>query len=236
MATLVKLSKVFCSLVYFIILRAVSGSTIGFGNGTVNKIGKYRTRDDMYSMNKSNYTSKILQKCRDRGEAYAASYLINVKHLLFHFTNYNLSSTTCEMGSFMMMNGRANPMRNKNGSIVQSIDVLDFSVIHLSAYERLLRRYQQKANSSYSNLTIPTTSTHPISTSISILKNSERHLHPKLNHTLVIMPYLGSEMGVGHSIPINRQKYIEACFWSLYNYFPYIVVGVMHESDRDYLR
>eukprot|EP01035_Chromulina_nebulosa_P018281 gene18281-23958_t len=43
------------------------------------------------------------------------------------------------------MNGRANPNINANGTIVQSLDVLDFSVIHLSAYERLQRRWAKSS-------------------------------------------------------------------------------------------
>jgi hypothetical protein len=69
-----------------------------------------------------------LHKCRDTGEAYSASYLITKEHIANQFTAYNLTWVNCEMGSFIMMNGRADPKRNVNGSITQSLDVLDFSV------------------------------------------------------------------------------------------------------------
>ena len=42
------------------------------------------------------------------------------------------------MGSFIMMGPRS-----ENGSLVQSLDILDFSVLHLSAYERLKRRWRK---------------------------------------------------------------------------------------------
>ena len=62
---------------------------------------------------------------------------------MYQFTDYNLTWVNCEMASFIMMNGRATPSRNVNGSLVQSLDVLDFSVLHLSAYERLQRRWDK---------------------------------------------------------------------------------------------
>jgi hypothetical protein len=49
----------------------------------------------------------------------------------------------CEMASFIMMAADANPAKDINGSITMSVDVLDLSVIHLSAYERLQRRHKK---------------------------------------------------------------------------------------------
>ena len=46
------------------------------------------------------------------------------------------------MASFIMMKERNKALqRGANGTIIQSLDVLDFSAIHLSAYERSQRRY-----------------------------------------------------------------------------------------------
>lgn len=45
--------------------------------------------------------------------------------------------------SFIMMNQRARPDRNVNGSVTQTLDVLDFSIIHLSWYERLQKRHSR---------------------------------------------------------------------------------------------
>jgi len=42
-----------------------------------------------------------------------------------------------------MMNQRARPDRNVNGSVTQTLDVLDFSIIHLSWYERLQKRHSR---------------------------------------------------------------------------------------------
>lgn len=58
--------------------------------------------------------------------------------MLEQFTDYNLTWVNCEMGSFIMMSPR-----KENGSLVQTLDLLDFSVVHLSAYERLKRRWRK---------------------------------------------------------------------------------------------
>jgi hypothetical protein len=85
-----------------------------------------------------------LHLCIDTGEAYSASFLVTREHLLHQNTNYNLTWVNCEMGSFIMMNPRAKVGKNNNGSVIQTLDVLDFSFIHLSWYERLLNRYRIK--------------------------------------------------------------------------------------------
>ena len=86
----------------------------------------------------SNYLK--LHKCRDSGEAYAAAYLMTKEHLLYQNTGFNLSMVNCEMGSFVMLyRGRR---EKENATVIMSLDVLDYSVIHLSAFERLQRRWQ----------------------------------------------------------------------------------------------
>lgn len=81
-------------------------------------------------------------KCSDAGEAYGASYLITKEHLIQHNTNYSLNWVNCEMASFIMMKNRnPNLLRGAPGTIIQALDVLDFSAIHLSAYERSQRKY-----------------------------------------------------------------------------------------------
>jgi hypothetical protein len=87
-----------------------------------------------------------LQRCKDTGEAYSAAYLITREHLLLQHTAYNLSWVNCEMGSFIFMK-RSDPNKDINGSVVQSIDILDFSVVHLSTYERLLKRWRMAIKS-----------------------------------------------------------------------------------------
>jgi hypothetical protein len=82
--------------------------------------------------------------CIGGGEAYGAAYLITKEHLLLQFTDLPLNWVNCELASFMMMTPKRSLKPNHNGQIIQSLDVLDFSAIHLSAYERLTRRKQYK--------------------------------------------------------------------------------------------
>ncbi len=57
----------------------------------------------------------------------------------------------------------------------------------------------------------------------------------ELNRTVVIMPFLLSDMGAGHSNLLNRMAYLNACFWSIYAYMPHIVVAVKSQRDYDYV-
>lgn len=179
-----------------------------------------------------------LHRCRDAGEAYSASYLITREHLLEQFTDYNLTWVNCEMGSFIFMNGRANPTKDVNGSLMQSIDVLDFSVIHLSTYERLLKRWRYSIKSDDANKG----NIDPVRRSAELLRKRALQLrepgmpvrHDKFNRTVVIMPFLGTDMGAGHSKLSNRFQYLAACFWSFYADYPYIVVAVKSDKDRHF--
>jgi hypothetical protein len=51
------------------------------------------------------------------------------------------------------------------------------------------------------------------------------------SRTLVVMPFLGGAMGAGHSELGNRFHYLRACFWSFYEFFPYIMMGVSRPED-----
>ena len=85
-------------------------------------------------------------KCADPAEAYGASYFITKEYMLrTKVEKFNLTWVNCEMGSFVFMkrlNGNTVHHKNVSGVAIQSLDVLDFSVIHLSAYERLQRRHK----------------------------------------------------------------------------------------------
>ena len=98
----------------------------------------YREPPGLINQDKQDRKYLRFNRCRDAGEAYAAAYLTTKEHLLEQFTGYNLTWVNCEMGSFIMME-----TKKENGSIVQALDVLDFSVVHLSAYERLKRRWRK---------------------------------------------------------------------------------------------
>lgn len=210
----------------------------------------------------------LFHRCRDSGEAYSAAYLIHKEHLIEQKTDYNLTWVNCEMGSFIMMNGRADPRKNRTGSVIQTLDVMDFSVIHLSAYERLLLRWQKSSPEvkedrnnldpvhisaeilkkyyltlhpevSYQLPKTPLVATTPEEVSKQLLKPTNKSPLP-LDHdahlrTVVVMPFLGSDMGAGHSKLANRQAYLAACFWSFFAQYPHVVAMVKSVKDRDYI-
>jgi hypothetical protein len=184
------------------------------------------------SLEERNYLK--LHKCRDTGEAYAAAYLITKEHLIYQKTAYNLTWVNCEMGSFIMMNGRANPHKNVNGSLVQSLDVLDFSVIHLSWYERLQKRHRIRSARGVDPI-------QPIINAADYLRRQAQmkdlsKISYDANRTVAIMPFLGSENGAGHSKLGNRLQYLHSCFWSIYAEFPHVTAAVKNAKDAHFAR
>eukprot|EP00602_Paraphysomonas_sp_CaronLab_P006918 CAMPEP_0185022548 /NCGR_PEP_ID=MMETSP1103-20130426/5253_1 /TAXON_ID=36769 /ORGANISM="Paraphysomonas bandaiensis, Strain Caron Lab Isolate" /LENGTH=360 /DNA_ID=CAMNT_0027554659 /DNA_START=65 /DNA_END=1143 /DNA_ORIENTATION=- len=183
-------------------------------------------------------------RCIDSGEAYSAAYFITRAHLLETKTNYTLERVNCEMGSFIMMNQRRHMKPGMIGAVTQSLDVLDFSVIHLSGYERLIRRYW---GSLRSQRLFTTTTSNDVAKNIGkataqvLATMPERsrmtmNVSNKLNRTVAIMPFLGSTVGAGHSVLANRYEYLKACFWSIYAHISHIVVAVTSSEDYKYCR
>jgi hypothetical protein len=65
--------------------------------------------------------------------------------------SFPLSRVNCEMGSFIYISNAKAP--SAPGGVVQSLDVLDYSVIHLSAYERLMKRHGKRLPKQSVNVT-----------------------------------------------------------------------------------
>jgi hypothetical protein len=86
-----------------------------------------------------------LHLCNGVFEAYSGSYLTTAAHMLTVVT-YNLSWVNCEMASFIHMKEHPRFFTDPlgEGMVIQSLDVLDFSVIHLSAYERSSRKHRKQ--------------------------------------------------------------------------------------------
>jgi hypothetical protein len=146
------------------------------------------------------------------------------------------------MGSFIMMN-YADPNRfNISGQVIQSLDVLDLSVVHLSAYERLQRRWQATVKKELGAHRI-ISGNDDIVTATNLLKDQALSMKaagikpsPDFNRTVVVMPFLGSDMGAGHSKLSNRLQYLLACFWSFYAFTPNIVAFTLSAKDQEYAR
>ena len=149
-----------------------------------------------------------------------------------------LLSTARRRKKIQLHHFRNNP--SQAGLAIMSLDVLDYSVLHLSAYERSHRKFAGKLKSRASK----EGDISPLVAMGRLLKEraDARHAHhtgasevPEVYRTIVVMPFLGSHYGAGHSNLDNRYRYLEICFWSLYVYFPHISVGVISDEDEEYL-
>jgi hypothetical protein len=186
-----------------------------------------------------------LHLCNSVFEAYSASYLTTKAHMLdVKSETYNLTWVNCEMASFIHMKHSNNFLTNADGKgmIMQSLDVLDFSVIHLSAFERSSRRWKDKL---WRTREERKTAWHNIDEVKETALVLEQLVNPKITgkkliyspeaqRTVVVMPFLGGAMGAGHSELGNRFEYLKACFWSFYEFVPNIVAGVSRQEDVDW--
>jgi hypothetical protein len=181
--------------------------------------------------------------CITAGEAYGAAWLVTKRHLVDGLTaQFNLTWVNCEMASFTVMGNFRRVMKpTGTGVIIQSLDVLDLSVLHLSTFERSHKRYQTLM---WSDRRVRKTAWHNIDPVVSMSLRVEADVKRRMNYggkqaprsafaerTIVVMPFLGGAMGAGHSVLSNRYHYLRACFWSIYEFFPHIVMAVTQASD-----
>lgn len=188
-----------------------------------------------------------LHVCNEQFEAYSGAWLATKEHVLkTDSLGFNLSWVNCEMASFIHMNmfkgKRAmDDPKNADGLIIQSLDVLDFSVIHLSTFERGQKKYQkqlwpalkspQKINAEWGDIATVRAASEYLAESV---RNNKPVWLPQAKRTVAIMPFLGGAMGAGHSVLSNRYVYLEACFWSIYKLIPNIVMAVTTQADVDW--
>ncbi len=160
---------------------------------------------------------------------------------------FNLSWVNCEMASFIHMRESNRFYKNPNvdGLIMQTLDVLDFSAIHLSAFERSSKKHKDVIWSNPADRKTKWTNIDPVIEAGKILAklNDPKQRDPRLRdiqyseeakRTVVIMPFLGGAMGAGHSELGNRFEYLKTCFWSLYEFFPFITASVTREEDVEW--
>lgn len=141
-----------------------------------------------------------LHFCNAVFEAYSGSYLTTKAHMLT-VANYNLSWVNCEMASFLHMKGSSNFFTDPHGEgmIAQSLDVLDFSVIHLSAYERSSRKHRRKVWSNKADQESQWNKIETVKETARILETQNNPAKSGKNmswseeakKTVVIMPFLG---------------------------------------------
>lgn len=189
---------------------------------------------------KADHAMPSLHRCMTSGEAFSGAYLVTATHFLKQYTDYNLNLTYAEMASFMMFRTKDHPFRDIVGTMMQSMDVLDFAVLHLSPYERLLDRYNGIIDIQKENITqkMIEVALHMKQKTIHLLKNARSQYRNNIayDQTLVIIPYLGTHIGDGHSSLAYRKLYLQACVWSFALYYDHIVIGVANKEDEAYIR
>lgn len=185
-------------------------------------------------------------KCVDLGEAYSASYLTSKEHLMQINIHRNYSHVSCEMASTIMLATakRKNVKRlktfindpNATGIAIMSIDVLDYSVLHLSAYERLNRKFKKKLRRI--DQTFEDNDIEPVKRALSYINHTNGYngnIDHRSTQTIAIMPFLGLNMGAGHSVLENRFVYLKLCVLSVLKVFSNIAIGVLSADDRDWI-
>ncbi len=186
-----------------------------------------------------------LHLCNGVFEAYSASWLTTREHMIeVKSEGYNLTWVNCEMASFIHMRESNNFYINPDGKgmVMQSLDVLDFSVIHLSTFERSSKKYMMRLWNTRQERAQLWSRIDPIKEAVELLENKVNPLKSKqkivysedAKNTVVIMPFLGGAMGAGHSELGNRFEYLKLCFWSFYEFIPNIVAGVSRQEDVDW--
>ncbi len=186
---------------------------------------------------KKNLESTNMHLCMNLGETFSGSFLITKERLLNKNIAYNLTTAHVEQAVTMMASRK---------KIMQTLDVLDFSIVNLSTYERLIYRIYE----AISDAEMVRESLETMERTLSILKDlalesrakaaqlvpANRGRDNELNETVVIIPVLLSTMGSSNSKLEHRKRYFEMCFWSFYQFYSNIVIFVMNVDDYNYLK
>jgi len=171
---------------------------------------------------------------------YAAAFLTSRRQLLSRDLRQQLTKTQTNMeaASYQTFGGHG------VSAIWTTIDALDFSVEHISMYERVLRSVGMPAS--------------PIKDAL--LGEFGRRLHnierdtrrrclgyrdrsrqsPEQRRaavqTVAVMPFYAAGAGSGHSIRETKLRYLNITVYSILCHFDSVVVAVSHDSDEEYVR
>eukprot|EP00602_Paraphysomonas_sp_CaronLab_P012540 CAMPEP_0185038474 /NCGR_PEP_ID=MMETSP1103-20130426/34182_1 /TAXON_ID=36769 /ORGANISM="Paraphysomonas bandaiensis, Strain Caron Lab Isolate" /LENGTH=368 /DNA_ID=CAMNT_0027576917 /DNA_START=527 /DNA_END=1633 /DNA_ORIENTATION=+ len=143
---------------------------------------------------------------------------------------------------------------------IQTIDLFDFSVLHLSSTERLLYKtlnrskeakdlleremnhtlrslsvyFNPHAEGNIRRMAMEGKSTALASSAISYnFKDNRRSLQELADRTLVVIPFLLSSKGESGTMKTYRKKNLKLCFWSIFPLFRNIIGAVVNDRDRE---
>ena len=150
-------------------------------------------------INQSRGEEKYLRfhKCLERGEAFAASYFITTKYLRkLKLATLNYKTVNCAKASWLAMTKKG------DGTVTMTLDVLDLSVVHMSAYERWMRAFKKTfLLDDYPKLF---NSSRVFNFAAEVVKreaedNRHHPVHddviPELKRTIAAIPFYGADFG-----------------------------------------
>jgi len=208
---------------------------------TAEGVGQYRT-----------------EECADRGESFSGAWLTHVSHVLGNpdiekFENGEIFKSNrrvpCEDASWFFFysvsrrGGVSKPRKQNFGAFPHfSVDLLDFSVYHLSTIERLVKKNNAGV--------LPLDDVSDILTTLERFYNKKNmqavaelagvdkhdlHQTQLRESTVVIIPFIIEGAGEGNSRVTHRKRYLDIMFWSLYPLLPRIVLVVKYQADKDWV-
>mmetsp|Transcript_26637 Transcript_26637/g.45030 ORF Transcript_26637/g.45030 Transcript_26637/m.45030 type:complete len:354 (-) Transcript_26637:523-1584(-) len=228
-------------------------------------------------MEKNRLNSNTFEQCKAKGECFSGAWLGTVKHLLDNpliekkFPNERIIKSPnlvrCEDASFYffhhMFEVKTDPNPGWGMSPVQTIDLLDFSVLHLSTLERgqghciqpgIIRsqRFREKsllnadAARMLQNLRhnffndrekkVTAIRKRALDLASGTSASALHHLEKAFSRTLVVMPFLVTTSGESGTTVANKKIYFKLCFDSVYPVFKNILGAVINKQDQKILK
>ena len=193
------------------------------------------------------YTQLVTERfhrCFDEGEVYSASFLSRTAYLLTK--DLRISEATqrnTELATFLMIETDLHKKYKAQlgaGKMFMTADFFEFSVIHLSAYERSMREVglndvDGPFVNRLHNLAALQKAKYVRALSQTQIQNLTTSTETSnRSNTLVVMPFFGlkHENDVGHSDIAKRLVYLEAAYYNIAAVFPNVVIGVANDADR----
>jgi hypothetical protein len=206
---------------------------------------------------------------RHKGEVFSGAFMTHINHVLENkaLDPYNSSTQQgrrmierlyCEDATYFFCHKMLHhKLRNYVWGDIpgQTLDVLDFSVLHLSTIERQLfsRKLNIKMTEKDSELKRTLKSLGEVYNAqnatqqrlrmIGTQKDAENptqasdvSVQNKLDRTVVVIPFIMRHAGSGNSRVRYRHDYLHLTFWSLYPYFKHIVAVVKYPEDFAYAK
>ena len=175
---------------------------------------------------------------------YAASFLTSKRQILRRFVNKSKllqPDTNMESASYWTFGTRG------ISAVWTTVDALDFSVEHISMYERVLKSTSMQP----SPLRTALLAQYDLRLQIierdqrmacsegpqaSEWRNSRSRAELSISEkTVAVMPFYAVGSGSGHSIRTTKLRYLNITVHSIRCYFSSVVVAVSHESDHKYV-